>query len=179
MEETAMPENQEPGKLSVSFERKVDLGNYQNCTASAFLTLPVDPNLDLPSQFGDAFSQVKAAIFDELGIEVLMDSAGVIREKHNPTVTTRVENALGREFGATPAGGSGGGFDKKGLEVSGDMTQDIPDWLVEICQANGVDHVWANTGQYGQFYKEFVSKGGTAKMGVDSQGRTVIISKPK
>ncbi len=167
-------------KLSVTFERKLDVGQYQNVVARAWLedTLSADATAEEVSKaLGDAFSQVKAAVYDELGIEVLMDDAGVIREKHEPTVT-RTEQRLGQELGATPVN-SGGGFQTKGLEVAGDLLEDIPDFVVDVCRDAGVTKVWANNGKFGPFYKEFVPKGETPKLGVDNQGRSVIITAPK
>jgi acetylornithine deacetylase/succinyl-diaminopimelate desuccinylase-like protein len=169
-------------KVTVSFERKQNLGDYNQVTASAYLTIPVetsDPET-LTNTLGTAFQQVKAAVYDELGIEVLIDEAGVVREKHNPVTVTRTEQRLGQEFGATPATG-GGNFFLHGIECANpaDIKEDFPQWLADECAKYGITKVWVKQGQYGQFYKEFVSKDGEPKLGRDSQGRTKIISKPK
>jgi hypothetical protein len=70
-----------PGpKISVSFERKQDLGNYQNATASAFLTVPLDADASsavIEEAFREAFQQVKSVVYDELGIEVTVSPEGV------------------------------------------------------------------------------------------------------
>lgn len=168
-------------KVSVTFERKLDLGDYQNVVARAWVedNVPADATAGTVAEtLQGLFSAAKAAVYDELGIEVLMDDSGVIREKHNPKVT-RTEQRLGKELGATVV--SGGSFATKGIEVAnpGDMTEDIPDWLVDVCADKGISKVWVKNGQYGAFYKEFVSKDATAKLGLDDQGRTKIISKPK
>ena len=177
-----MSENPDTRKLSVTFERKLDVGNYQNVVARAWLESNVDADADeavVSAALSNAFGLCKAAVYDELGIEVTMDDAGVIREKNIPTATV-TEQRLGKELGATPVTG-GGSFDTKGLNVvnEDDMTQDIPGWLVAIYEANDLAGVWANNGKYGQFYKEYVPKDGTPKLGVDEKGRTKIISKPK
>lgn len=168
--------------VNVHFERKMNLGNYNSCVASAYLSVPLESDnaAALTEALGDAFQQVKAAVYDELGIEVLVDESGVLREKHKPTVTV-TEQRLGKELGATPVGGN---FDTKGIEVANPdkMTEDIPDWLVSICEANGITKVWANQGRYGTFYKEFVSEGAEPKLGWEVKGDkkyTKIISKPK
>lgn len=169
-------------KVSVTFERKVGTEDYGNSTARVWLegNIPADAT---PGQAAEKaqelFAAAKAAVYDELGIEVLLDEAGILREKHTPKVQasqSQGEKAIRRELGGTDA--PTGSYDTKGLEVAGEMTQDVPDWLVEICEANGITKVWANTGKYGQFYKEFVSKGDQPKLGVDAQGRPKIISKP-
>ena len=132
-----MSEETNTTKISVTFERKLDLGSYQNVVARAWVEANV-PEGDQAAQakaLGDAFGQAKAAVYDELGIET------------------------------------------KGLEVARteDMTQDIPDDIVAVCNKYGVTKVWANSGRYGQFYKEHVTKEDTPKIGVDDQGRTLII----
>jgi len=167
-------------KLSVTFERKLDVGNYQNVVARAWLedTLPGDASDAVVSEaISEAFGLVKAAVYDELGIEVLIDEAGVIREKHAPTVSV-TEQRLGKELGATQVSGS---FNTRGVEIANpeDLKEDVPQWLADECSKYGITKVWVKHGQYGAFYKEFVSKGDTAKLGTDDQGRTKIISKPK
>lgn len=169
-------------KVSVTFERKLDVGNYQNVVARAWLedNIPADASAgDAAEAIQELFSAVKAAVYDELGIEVLMDESGVLREKHKPTVST-TEQRLGKELGATPVKG-GGGFDLRGVEVANEneMTESIPQWLADECERLGITKVWVKQGQYGQFYKEFVPKDSEAKLGYDDQGRSKIISKPK
>lgn len=176
MTENLTPETR---KISVTFERKQGLDDYGNVVARAWIedNIPAEATADQAATAAqELFAAAKVAVYDELGIEVLMDEQGILREKHTPKVQasqSQGEKALRRELG-----GETTGFNTKGLEVAGDMTQDVPDWLVQICEANGITKVWANTGQYGQFYKEFVSKGATPKLGVDDRGRPKIISKP-
>lgn len=168
-------------KISVTFERKLDVGDYQNVVARAWIedNIPADTTPgDAAAKVQELFSVVKAAVYDELGIEVLMDESGVIREKHEPTVT-RTEQRLGKELGAERV--PSGGFNLRGVEVAneGDLVEDIPQWLADECNRLGIRKVWVKQGQYGQFYKEFVSKDDEAVLGRDDQGRTKIISKPK
>ena len=171
----------ETRKVSVTFERKQGLDDYGNVVARVWIedNIPADAT---PGQAAEKaqelFAAAKAAVYDELGIEVLLDEAGILREKHTPKVQatqSQGEKALRRELGGTQQ------FDAKGLQIHGDggLKEDVPDYVVEACRNAGVTDVWANEGQYGPFYKEFVSKGETPKLGVDSQGRNVIISKPK
>lgn len=164
-------------KISVTFERKLDLGSYQNVVARAWVedNVAIDAaDYAVSEALSTCFGLAKAAVFDELGIEVLIDEAGVIREKHTPAVT-RTETggvaAARRELGAT------GGFDTKGIKVinEDDMVQDVPDDIAEYVKSNDLAGVWANNGKFGQFYKEYVPKDGTPKLGVDDKGRTKII----
>jgi hypothetical protein len=173
MTDNATPETR---KVSVTYERKQGTDDYGNITARVWIedTIEADASPAVAAEKAqELFSAAKAAVYDELGIEVLMDENGVIREKYTPKVQSTQsagEKAARRELG---------GYDTKGLEVAGDLKEDIPDYVAEICRNAGVTKVWANEGKYGPFYKEFVSAGATPKLGVDSQGRSVIISKPK
>jgi len=148
----------EPTKISVKFERKLDLGNYQNVTASAWVEAETDgSHADVADKLGDAFGLAKAAVLDELGIEVLLDESGTIREKYAPSVTKQDtgERAVRRELGGT------GGFDTLGVNVTNakDMTEDVPSWLPGVMETHGIVSVWANQGKFGPFYKEKVTAG--------------------
>jgi hypothetical protein len=173
MTSEATPETR---KVSVTFERKQGLDDYGNVVARVWIegSVPWDASdVEAAAEATRLFAAAKVAVYDELGIEVFMDGQGIFREKHTPKVQatqSQGEKAARRELGA---------FDAKGLEVHGELKEDVPDFVVEICQAAGVTGVWANDGRYGPFYKEFVPKGEQPKLGVDSQGRSVIISKPK
>lgn len=153
-------------KLSAQFERKVGSGDYGNRTASAFLTVTLDGNASpaaVSEEFSSMFQQLKACVYDELGIEVVIDESGVLREKYNPQATVKEGpgvQAARRELGAT------GGFDTKGLVVRNlkDMVEDIPDKVVAKCQELGITEVWANNGNYGPFYREHVPQGATPKL---------------
>ena len=174
-----MSEETIPGpKVTVSFERKLDLGNYNNVTASAYLTLPLDEGASqavIAEALQEGFQQVKASVYDELGIEVTLNDNGLIVEVNKPAVTV-----YSRGGGDAPAP-RGGGFDTKGLKVMNekDMTEDIPDWLVTECEDMGITGVWVNQGKYGTFYKEAVAKGESPKNPNPETGKPGIISKPK
>lgn len=178
MTENITPETR---KVSVTFERKQGLDDYGNVVARVWIEDNIEADASpavAAEKAQELFAAAKAAVYDELGIEVLMDDAGILREKHTPQVQASQsagEKGLRRELGAT------GNYDTKGLEVANPdgLQEDIPDFVVNACQEAGVTKVWANSGNYGPFYKEFVSKGDTPKLGTDSQGRPVIISKPK
>jgi hypothetical protein len=171
-----------PGpKISVSFERKIDLGNYQNATASAFLTVPLDADASsavIEEAFREAFQQVKSVVYDELGIEVTVSPEGVVTEVNKPVVT--VAQATPARPAGGPVGGAPGSYATKGLKVMNerDMKEDIPDWLVSQCAEYGITAVWANDGKYGPFYKEAVAKGESPLMPTPD-GKPGIISKPK
>lgn len=150
-------------KLSAQFERKVGTGDYGNRTASAFLTVSVGPDNDLTTEFKQMFAELKACVYDELGIEVLVDESGVIREKYNPQATVKQGEGVAaarRELGAT------GAFDTRGLEVMNpaELVEDIPQKVVDRCNEVGITKVWANNGQYGPYYKEAVPKGDAPKI---------------
>jgi len=153
-------------KLGAQFERNVSTGDYGSRSASAFLTVTLPDGADagaVSTEFGQMFSQLKAAVYDELGIEVLLDESGVLREKYNPQSTVTESpgvQAARRELGAT------GGFDTGGLEVMNlkDMKENIPANVVAKCNELGITKVWANDGKYGPFYKEAVKAGETPKI---------------
>jgi hypothetical protein len=165
-------------KVTVSFERKLDLGSYNNCTASAYLSVPLDADASpavITEAITDAFQQVKAAVYDELGIEVTVSENGIITEVPGQI---RVSTTTGG--GGAPAPRQGG-FDTKGLKVMNTeaMKEDIPDWLVDECGKLGITGVWVNEGKYGTFYKEAVAKGEEPKNPNPETGKPGIISKPK
>lgn len=177
-----MTEEIQTRKVSVTFERKLDLGDYQNVTARAWVedSVPIDAPDALASEaLSSAFGLAKAAVFDELGIEVILDDAGVLREKHNPSVTKTQGGGVAAARRSPDKGGLGatGGFSTGGLEVANmeDLAEDIPQYVVDICNKAGVTKVWANNGKFGPFYKEHVVKGEQPKLGTDSGGRTLII----
>lgn len=153
MDETTV----ETRKVSITFERKKDLGNYENVVARAWAedNVPADAT---DEQVAEALqglgNAVKAAVYDHLGIEVFLDENGVIREKHAPVVTERrLADTVGTQFNGTSS-----------LRVMNkDYTDPLPAGLVEKCAELGITAVWANKGQYGWFFKEAVSKGEAPK----------------
>ena len=152
-----------PGrKVSVTFERKKDLGGYQNVVARAWVedTVPADAtDADVSQRAVELLNAVKVGVLDSLGIEVFMDDTGVVREKHEPTVTvTDAQNKIGTQFPGTT---EENGFNTGGLRVMNPekLSENIPQYVVDKCREKGIEAVWANSGQYGTFYKEAVKRG--------------------
>lgn len=154
-------------KISVTFERKKDLGNYENVVARAWVedTLESEATDAEVSETGvNLLNAVKVAVLDSLGIEVFMDENGVIREKHAPTPSVKAaEDAIGTQFSGTQ---SQQGYDTGGIKVMNpkDLVESIPAGIVAKCKELGITAVWANDGQYGPFYKEAVARGDTPKL---------------
>lgn len=71
-------------RITVSYERKVNLGNYES--ESCFLSMQVDPsrdedgNSDSESAIRDAFLLLKASAFEQLGIKFTVDEDLVLHE---------------------------------------------------------------------------------------------------
>lgn len=174
-----MTDNTTP-RLTISFERKVSTGDYGSMTANVWLSadMPTGGNDAIAAKASELITVAKAAVYDELGIEVQLDEAGVLREVPKAALSVRTTPGT-QAAGYAPPSSSGGSFNMKNLDVQGEMTQDVPDWLVELCAEYGITKVWANTGKYGQFYKEFVSKGAAPLGPVDHTGRPAILAKPK
>ena len=161
-------------KLSVTFERKLGYDDYGNAVARAWLEdeVPSDiSDVDAAERAVELLNVVKAAVLDTLGIEQFMDEeTGVIREKHSPTVSTKsAADKVGTAFAGTTTEGdarparSSGGFNTGGLKVMNekDMTEDVPEWVVDKCNSKGITAIWANNGKFGAFYKEAVKQGET------------------
>lgn len=65
------------------YERKVNLGDYESATASAFVQFPIDWSNDATTAQAakDAAFQAKMAVLEQLGIKAEYDSeAGILRE---------------------------------------------------------------------------------------------------
>lgn len=71
-------------RITVSYERKVNLGNYESETC--FLSMQVDPNTDedgnadAESAIRDAFLLLKASAFEQLGVKFTVDEDLVLQE---------------------------------------------------------------------------------------------------
>ena len=160
----------EPRKISVAFERKKDLGNYQNTTVKAWIedTVPADADgAQISEKIVELLNACKAGALDSLGIEVFMDDSGVVREKHEPVVTvTQAAAAVGNAFAGTTQVTGAGGFSTGGLKIMNPdkMVENVPQFVIDKCAEKGIVAVWANNGQYGPFYKEAVQKGETPKI---------------
>jgi len=145
-------------KISVTFERKIDLGDYQNATARVWVEDNVDPNMsdaDVSGRAVDMLNVAKSAVFDTLGVETFMDESGVIREKHAPTPTVRsAADKVGSQMTGTTVQSSG-------IKVMNekDLREPVPEWVVRKCQEKGITAVWVNHGKFGAFFKEAVKNG--------------------
>lgn len=154
-------------KLSVTFERKLGYDDYGNAVARAWVedNIPADATDQVASERAvELLNVVKVAVFDSLGIETFMDDTGVIREKHSPTVT--VKQAADKVGSAMPGTSDASGHDgylTGGLRVMNPerLEEDIPQYIIDKCREKGITAVWANSGQYGPFYKEAVKQGET------------------
>jgi len=73
-----------PPRITVSYERKVNLGNYES--ESCFLSMQVDPttdadgNSDSESAIRDAFLLLKASAFEQLGVKFTIDEDLVVQQ---------------------------------------------------------------------------------------------------
>lgn len=153
-------------KLSVTFERKLGYDDYGNAVARAWIEddVPIGtPDTDVAQRAVEMLNTVKVAVFDSLGIECFMDEeAGVIREKHSPTVTVKqAADKVGTAMPGTTQQTGSAGFSTGGLKVMNPekLEEDIPQYVIDKCREHGVTAVWANTGRYGPFYKEAVKRG--------------------
>lgn len=170
-------------KISVTFERKVGLPNYGNLTARAWVegTVAQDANESQVSvALGGLFTAAAAAVFDQLGLEYIMDDDGVIREANAPLPDP--EQRIHQTFGATQQdqGGNGGGSEVRVMNPA-DQAGPLDDWLVRECGKLGITAVWDNrrkaTGNQ-PHYKEAVPRGGTGH-GKDGDPKAFWPPKPR
>lgn len=144
--------------MSVTFERKVGLDGYGNVSASAWLQDEAPADQAAQSEKAvDMLNTIKAAVYDTLGLEVFVDDSGILREKHEPVVSTdQAANKI-----ATQIGGHSIRVMNQGDLDPGEQ---IPANIVEKCTELGITAVWANKGQYGRFWKEAVKQGEQPKI---------------
>lgn len=168
-------------KVSVTFERKLGLADYGNVTARAFVedNLTADANDAQASEaLVEMLNVAKVSVYDTLGIETFMDDTGVIREKHTPQVSvTQTAAAIGAAMGPTSnvqAPNTGGIRVMNPDKLQGDIPADV----VQMCNELGITAVWANNGQYGQFFKEAVKQGETPKW-ANPDGKAAILNPKK
>jgi hypothetical protein len=72
----------ETPRLTVSYERKVNLGNYES--ASVFVSMQVDAgddNDETLQAIKDAFVMVRASAYEQMGIKFSVDEAGIVQER--------------------------------------------------------------------------------------------------
>ena len=127
-------------KISISFERKQDLGNYENRTARAFVEGIIPEDTDTAATavaLGNLFMAAAAAVYDQLDIAYDIDQdAQVIREVLKPTPHVEVKSP-GNFTPNTPGGG--------GLRVMNPdeaSSDPLPAWLLSQAASAGVTAVW-------------------------------------
>lgn len=151
-------------RVSVTFERKKDLGDYQNVVARAWVEDEVPSEATdqaVAETLVDLLNVAKVAVYDTLGIEVLKDDTGVIREAHEPVVTvTDAKNKIGAQMPGAET------FQTGGLKVMNPdkLTEDVPQYIIDKCNEKGIEAIWVNHGKFGAFYKEAVKQGEAPKI---------------
>lgn len=162
MADETVPETR---KISVTFERKLGSGDFGNSVCRAWVEDNVPANAT-DSQIADAlnglFTAVKASVFDQLGIEFVVDEHGVMREKHAPVATEQVAGRLG---GGTTS-----------LKVMNADKQDgpIPEAVLAACAEKGITAVWDNRKQ-GKGFKEGIKRGEVSKVTGTSNGAFISV----
>lgn len=70
-------------RITVSFERKVNLGNYES--ASVFVSMqvdnPIESDEDRIAAINNAFLLVRSSAYEQLGIQFSIDDAMIVQEK--------------------------------------------------------------------------------------------------
>jgi len=160
-----------PGrKVSISFERKRGLADFGNVTAWAHVEdyVPLDASeSQVAETLNSLFNAAKAATFDQLGIEFVMDEHGVLREKHEPVANVSdAASAVGRQFPNTTNDG--------GLRVmnKADQQGDIPQPVIDFCAARGITAIWDNRKQ-GKSFSEAVGRGKVSLINGTSKGALI------
>jgi len=70
-------------KGTVTFERKVNLGSYESCTAAMFVQFDYASNTsesELIQKGRDAFFVAKSVVFEQLGIDAVLEDSGIVVE---------------------------------------------------------------------------------------------------
>lgn len=155
-------------KISVTFERKKDLGNYENVVARAWVegNIPeAATTADEAQALGELFMAAASAVFDQLEIEYEIDAnTATVREIVKPKADTRTTAGT-----PTAAPSSGKLKVMNAAEASGDP---LPDWLEAECRKLGVTAVWDRrqtaTGNQPHF-QEAVGRGQTGHGKVTAQ----------
>lgn len=96
----------ETPRLTVSYERKVNLGNYES--ASVFVSMQVDAGEDKEatlSAIKDAFLTVRSTAYEQLGIQFTVDENLIARERLERTFgpIEVVEGDDAKPYNAAPA----------------------------------------------------------------------------
>lgn len=165
--ETATPPTR---KISVTFERKKDLGNYENVVARAWVegTIPeTATTADEAQALGELFMAAASAVFDQLEIEYEIDADNsTVREIVKPKADTRIV----RPGGVTQQVAPGAIRVMNAAETA--ENGPLPEWLIAECNKIGVTGVWDRrataTGNQPHF-QEAVSRGATGHGKVTAQ----------
>lgn len=150
-------------KVTFGFERKLDLGNYNNAVASAYASseVPVGASQGEYVEAIQALAQaVKAVVFDELGLPTFLDDNGILREVVTAAATSnRVEHAINKAFEGTTAEASG----VKIANYAQTSKQPLPDWFLKEAADKGVTEVWDNRDKATGKQPKFKETAGSAK----------------
>lgn len=108
----------EAPRVTVGFERKVNLGNYESATGSIFIQVPTAPgesSEQIAASAKLAFADAKATVYEQLGITMDVIE-GVVVEQLGRTLGAEVSSvgaeqqaaaAAGTRVNTTSTGGSG------------------------------------------------------------------------
>lgn len=144
-------------KLSVTFERKKNLGDYEHAVTRAWMetTLPADADAAaIIMGIRELAAPMKAAVLDELGIESYVDEQGLVREKVTPVTSSQDGVAsVKRKFpGATServaetssAIHEGNATSTHNITFQGPSQGPLPEWAIKAITAKGVTKVFDN-----------------------------------
>lgn len=161
-------------RIGVTYEHKISDGNYGGQTASAWVSdeVPVDAGAsDVSKALNELFDAAKASVFDQLGIEFVVDESGVMRPKHEPVAS--VESRLGQEFGAQRVSGGNSGGHNNAIKVMNESDQQgaLPEALVAACNRKGITAVWDNRkARKRESFTEAVKRGETSLITGEAKG---------
>lgn len=166
--------NTDTKRMSVSFTRKLGDDNYGSTEVRTWFEQDIPEGAtanDIAEGLTDMVNTAKVAVLDHLGVEVVVDETGVMREKHTPKTQSQAAGALKREFGGTDEGGA---FDIRIMNQNDFPTTTVPPDIAAVCRKHGIDAVWANESKFGVFFKERVKQGDEPKL-VGNDGKAAII----
>lgn len=128
-------------KISVTFERKKDLGNYENVVARAWVEGVIPEEADMAQEaraLGELFMAAAVAVFDQLEIEYSIDvENSTIKEIVKPKAEVRVP----AQRSASAPSGTPGEIRVMNKDEAADNGP-LPQWLVDECNKIGVTAVW-------------------------------------
>lgn len=152
-------------KISVTFERKKDLGNYENVTARAWVEGVIPEQATTAEEsaaLGNLFLATATAVLDQLDIAYQIDTEMcVVRETVTPATSVQdAEHKINRTMPGTTNNSQPNGI----RVMNADEAQGgpLPEWLVTACGAAGITAVWDRrhtaTGNQPQF-QEAIGRG--------------------